>query len=258
MDTYTLYLDEAKMVSKGKKHHNVYGIAGVIVNDKQINEMNNQIVRLKQQIFGESDVILHATDLKHVNKKDVLKKNPNYKILTKREYVRQIFEGIGQVIDNYCDVMGAIVDMTSLKTNYRIQESSYTSYYIGMKTLMENYTKFLYDAKTTGKIVLESRRTNTKVLDQRTRKQYYKIMNHGTYRYSALQLQEKITGITFIPKHENNNLLQIADFIPSPLLTNYLDIKQSKPNIYQKIRKNRYYGKNDPIDSKKYGVVIIN
>lgn len=258
MDTYTLYLDEGKLVTKGEKSHNVYGIAGVIIVDSQTNEINNQLVKLKQQIFSKNDVILHATDLKHYNSKRVLKRNPDYAVLTKRKDVRAIFNGIGQIINDYCNVMGAVIDMTALKNNYTIRESSYTSYYIGMKTIMENYTKFLYDKKATGRIVLESRKTNTTTLDKRIRKQYYKVMNHGTYRYSAIQLQERLIGITFIPKSANNNLLQIADFIPTPLLFNYLGIKQGKPNIYQEIRKNRYYGTHDPIDSKKYGVVIIN
>lgn len=105
--------------------------------------------------------------------------------------------------------------------------------------------------------MLESRKTNTDKLDQRIRKQFYKIISHGTLRYSAVILQDTIKGISFIAKEENNNLLQLADFVPRPLALNYVNIKQSKPSIYQIIRKKRYWANNSPQDSKKYGVVVI-
>lgn len=143
--------------------------------------------------------------------------------------MKLVFNQIGDIINEYCYVLGTIIDVTSLNKNYRIKESTYTSYYLGMKTIMENYTKFLYDHNATGNIILESRKTiNNQKLDSRIRKQYYKIMCHGTYRYSALYLQNKLTGISFVEKMSNNNLLQIADFIPRPLLLHYVKIGQKR------------------------------
>lgn len=263
MNRYTLYLDETKLWNKNHDQPNVYGIAGVVISEEKKLEINNKLTDFKKGLFKNPEVILHETDIRQAgkNNKKIINEIPEYSLLTRRKNMKLVFNQIGDIINNYCYVLGTIIDVTSLNKNYRIKESTYTSYYLGMKTIMENYTKFLYDHNATGNIILESRKTtNNQKLDSRIRKQYYKIMCHGTYRYSALYLQNKLTGISFVEKMSNDNLLQIADFIPRPLLLHYVKVgqKKSNPSIYQKIRCKRYDGGAVYNGAGKYGVVLIN
>lgn len=257
MENYTLYLDETKIWHKKSKPPSVYVVAGVVIRDSERKFINEKLTNFKDNTLGTAEVILHETDIRSARNKNVQRANLKYKKFEKNQIVKDTFNVVATLINNHCHVLGTIVNMSSLRENYHVDVSSYTSYYISLKIIMENYTKFLLDHHATGNIVLESRKTNTDKLDQRIRKQFYKIISHGTLRYSAVILQDTIKGISFIAKEENNNLLQLADFVPRPLALNYVNIKQSKPSIYQIIRKKRYWANNSPQDSKKYGVVVI-
>ena len=65
--------------------------------------------------------------------------------------------------------------------------------------------------------------------------------------------------IIFIQKQENEAGLQIADFIPRPFLINYFKIEQTKPSIYQILRKARYDGGiGAKYGASKFGICIYN
>ena len=173
MNEYTLYLDETKLWNKNRNQHNVYGIAGVIINQEDKLEINNRLINFKKELFHTPNVILHETDIRQAGKNNekILNEIPEYSLLTRRKNMKLVFNQVGDIINEYCYVLGTIIDVTSLNKNYRIKESTYTSYYLGMKTIMENYTKFLYDHNATGNIILESRKTiNNQKLDSRIRK----------------------------------------------------------------------------------------
>lgn len=250
VDFYHLYLDETKIVDQTKGLF-LYSLAGVAIKDSNLTSIRTDMARLKYLIWDKNDGVLiqpkdrifHEAEIRSRNKSALIH-YPYYSIFNIRKNVRNAIEGVGDIIErNDISVLGAVSDLGSIRENYFSSQNSYTGYYSCLKVIIENYVNFLFVNKAKGEIIFESRKDKDgDVLDSRTRKQVYKILSSGTMRYSATELQQHITGVKFKSKKANDVGLQIADFIPRPLILHHAGIKQSKPSIYQKIRSKRYGG----------------
>jgi len=265
---YSLYLDESKFFDPNKQDY-IYCIAGIIINNKQLPTIRERIDHLKMKLWTTSSnylanqaesFIFHEAEIRSDNT-NIISKRPEYIIFHQnRSNKRKVIEEIGNIIqDEKLTILGAIENQTQVENNYQITRDSYSSYYLCLKSIVENYCAFLRQNHSHGNIILESRKNqNSTIQDQRTRKIFNKILVNGTLIYSALELQQTIYYIKFIQKQENDVGLQIADFIPRPLLLNYSSIPQSKPSIYQKIRKARYNGPDIVnVYPSKFGVCIF-
>ncbi|WP_461243379.1 DUF3800 domain-containing protein [Secundilactobacillus muriivasis] len=265
---YSLYLDESKFFDKTKQQMS-YCIAGVVISNTQIHTVRKRMGILKTTIWATNDgytipkaksIILHEAEIRSDNTK-IVRKRPEYQAFHQnRRNKRLAIQEIGNIIhDERLTVLGAIENETSISMNYSVERDSYSAYYLCLKCIIENFCIFLKQHNGHGNIIFESRKNQSSDLqDQRTRKMFNKILANGTMIYSALELQKSLYTIKFIQKQENDAGLQIADFIPRPLLLNYTNTPQSKPSIYQTIRKARYTG----IASKgqyasKFGVCIF-
>lgn len=266
MAYYHLYLDESKISRNGQQ---VYCVAGIVVLHQHLSDFRRSLAKLKYSIWSEADSfqtapkdrILHEAEIRSGNR-SVLERYPYYNVFHDMEGKERFFEELRKlIVNNKLNVIGSIVDLTSLQNAYLSRQNSYTGYYTALSSIMENYAHFLKHINGTGDIIFESRKNNASdVLDVRTRKIFYKILTHGTTAYDAGELQNVITSVRFFGKHENEAGLQIADFIPRPLLLHYVGIKQSKPSIYQTVRKARYHGMiavPTSYDFEKFGVTII-
>lgn len=255
MESYTLYLDESKFNKKTQYGNNsLYAVAGVAISSLNENEIRNDLNQIKLSIwsdrkhysFNKAKIsILHEAEIRS-NNKNILEKLPEYEVFNgNSSNVNKAITGIGNIINKYdLQIFGAIIDQTSLlkKYNKKIEGNSYESYYLSLKIILENFSMFLKSKNAQGRIVFESRQDGaTRIQDERTQKMVYKILSHGTSIYSALDLQNTIIDISFRRKNENVPGLQIADFIPRPLILAYVGKDQSKPSIYKSaIRKHRY------------------
>ena len=111
MNEYTLYLDETKLWNKNRDQHNVYGIAGVIINQEDKLEINNRLINFKKELFHTPNVILHETDIRQAGKNNekILNEIPEYSLLTRKEKMKLVFNQIGDIINEYCYVLGTII-----------------------------------------------------------------------------------------------------------------------------------------------------
>lgn len=229
----------------------LYSLAGVAIKDSDLTSIRTDMARLKYLIWDKNDGIsiqpkdriFHEAEIRSRNN-SALKNYPYYQIFNIRKNIRNAIEGVGDIIErNDVTVLGAVCNLGSIAQNYFSSQNSYTGYYSCLKVIIENYVNFLFVHKAKGEIIFESRKDKSgDVLDSRIRKQVYKILSSGTIRYSATELQQHITGVKFKGKKSNDAGLQIADFIPRPMILHHAGIKQSKPSIYQKIRSKRYGG----------------
>lgn len=271
MDFYHLYLDESAFNDRANSKK-AYCVAGIVVRSLDLRKFRSSLARLKyslweneQDLFdtktNPKDRIFHEAEIRSGNKR-ILDKYPYYKIFSKRHNIRKAVNGVGNIIENNdLTVLGCIVDETSLESNYLCEQNSYTSYKKCLNSIITNYNLFLLNNNAHGDIILESRKSdNNNFLDVRTRKMFYKILSMGTNIYSAQSLQDNIRNVKFVSKQSNEAGLQIADFVPRPFLLNYLNVNQSKPSIYQVLRKHRYDNNKISTDFNafnKYGLNII-
>jgi len=263
--SYNLYLDESKISINSKSG---YSVAGVIIEEgPQLYNVRKELGRVKSKIwssklgYGRSkQIVFHEAEIRS-HREGTLKRRPEYVDFKKAENIRLAVNGIGNIVGKFnLPVLGVLEDQTAIAEAYKTKRDSHASYYLALEQIIENYCYFLKNHNSVGKIICESRRNqNSGVLDQRVRKMYMKILVHGTLRYSASDLQDCLKDIVFIQKQENDAGLQIADFIPRPFLVNYFKISQTKPSIYQILRKARYDGGIGAKDgASKFGMCIYN
>lgn len=262
---YTLYLDESKYFDK-EKNAFYYAVAGVIVEKDDEKSLKRDIENLKYKVWGDRKVaqrvVLHEAEIRS-NNRNILNRKPEYeRLIGSSTNKATLIHGVGNLINKYqLTVLGAIVDQQSIQTTYNISlmNDSVSSYKIALVQIIENFTLFLklYDAK--GKIVIESRKSLDKdIQDQRLRKVYTKTLAHGTQIYSGTDIQNRLVGIEFISKHENNIGLQIADFIPRPIILSQVGAEQSKPSIYKTaIRNHRFNAYQKEGGMRIFGIKLI-
>ena len=262
---YNLYLDESKMSG-----NNIggYSVAGVIIEEgTQLYNVRKELGRVKSEIwsskfgYGKSkQIVFHEAEIRS-HRGATLARKPEYSAFRKAKNVRTAVNGIGNIVKKFnLPILGVVEDQKAIEEAYKTKRDSHTSYYLALEQIIENYCYFLKNKHSVGRIICESRRNKDgSVLDQRVRKMYMKILVHGTLRYSASDLQDCLKDIIFIQKQENEAGLQIADFIPRPFLINYFKIEQTKPSIYQILRKARYDGGiGAKYGASKFGICIYN
>lgn len=261
---YSLYLDECIFTDKNTREK-IYGICGVAVHESELYNMRKNLGELKISLWGDKikyvnakNVVLHSTEIRRARSSDI----PEYQIFNKKANIRKAFNGIGNIIEcRKLVIFGAVINLTDLEETYKVFKgsSNYTGDFICMTEIIDNYNCFLKWHNATGNIIFESRASKSgNHADNKLKKQFYKIIAHGTKIYRGLDLQSNITGIDFIKKQENDAGLQIADFTVQPFLMNFCGENQTKPSIYSTLKKHRYSGletfgeKNSKIFGVKY------
>lgn len=263
-EKYTLYLDETKFKDRETGKH-LYAVAGIIVPEEIIPAVEKAVLDVKKRVWPKksdySGVILHEAEIRSNNRR-VLERRPEYVALIDSDGNKaKLIKGIGEVINRFdLTILGTVIDQTSIQNTYNIQfeNNVYNSYKMALAKLIENFMLFLKIHDGVGEIIFESRQSGTQdVEDKRVKKAYYKVLAHGTLMYEGIEIQERIEGIHFLGKYENNQLLQIADFIPRPITLAYAHVNQSKPSIYKtSIRKQRFTAYQMD-GASKFGVCVI-
>lgn len=246
---YNLYLDECLHIDDTTKEK-VYGIVGIIVDRSELTNVRHELGDLKIRIWENElrtaeakNVVLHAAEIYRSNRKGKVK-NINYSIFRSNSKLREVFNGVTDIIEkNNLAIIGCVANLTTLSSRYKMKTDNYIGDSICMNKIINNFACFLKCHNAKGSIIFESRATSTHHgADSKLKKQFYKIMAHGTTIYKPIELQDVIESISFVKKQENEAGLQISDFIIQPFIFNFCGIKQKKPNIYQRIRKQRYSG----------------
>lgn len=262
---YNLYLDECMINTTDKK---VYGIIGVIIKESELDDVQNELDALKNRIWCDmeanqaKEIVLHAVEVRGANKNfRGNRSRVEYEVFRANSKKNDVFVGIKDIImEKELGIIGSVVDLNSLSNRYKIPMDNYLGDSVCLRSIINNFTCFLKSHEGTGKIIFESRATHdSNTSDAKIKKQFYKIMTHGTNIYKPLVLQSVIEGISFSSKQKNLSGIQIADFIAQPFILHHSGEKQKQPNIYKDIRKRRYSGEcsfGGP-ESSVFGVTYI-
>lgn len=256
---FELYLDEST-ISEKTTGDSVCSVAGIIVENNVRYNMRKSLGDLKYLLWDKKDnpkgKVLHLTEANaayhHVNIN-----NSDMRIFSDGEKIRNLYDGIGEIITTYSlPVMGVVYKKGFIEKAYGNTEFKKTAYEVAMQIIVENFTHFLIQNNGTGTIILESRNSSkNKHIDQRVQQLFYTILAAGTLFYPSKTVQDKVLGIKFKSKKDNDAGLQIADFVPIHFAKKVAHSKQLKPNIYQILRLHRYDGERSKPD--RYGIKII-
>jgi len=240
MKEYYLFLDE----SKPNTNFRNFTLGGVVI-EKNVyeNTIKPEILRIKREIFGNDDVILHEIDIR--------KKQGQYATVTKDQQEDFFAKLENLFMSSEIIVLAVSINIDELDILYGENDRN-DIYYIALQLLMENYTHFLIANDGTGELYLES---TDAVNNSKLQNLFHMLKATGTLFVKKEVLQNRLGAISLPPKSDNIIGLQLADFIPNVLARKALGKNQKPFSIYNGIENKLYDGKISRKD--RFGFKII-
>lgn len=221
MTEYYLFLDE----SKPNREIEHFCLGGCIIEkENYINRVIPFVKQIKQNVFGNTDIILHETEIRRAKEKySVMSKERKREVFWK--YMRKVFR------DYNITVLSAVVTPQECR---RIYDTKYLNdeYFIALQIILENFVYFLEQNNGRGSIYLESRNP---VENNRLQHHYFELLSNGTMFFNKDALQKYLSTISFPLKADNIIGLQLADFIPNVLKKKAFELNQRIPTIVDEI-----------------------
>lgn len=257
MANYFLFLDELKP----NDNYKFFCMGGCFIEE---NHYRTKVVpmmkQLKNNIFGNCSVVLHENEIRKY--KDTFQRFKDDK--SKEE---KFWNGVGDVFKN-CDIHTLCVgiDMENLPKYYPTKTEKDDEYYIALQIILENFVHFLIKNNGMGCVYFESRDMKS---DYALYEHYNMIKKNGTLFLNSELMGKHLKCISFPLKIDNNIGLQLADFVPNPVVRHFqsLELKNNKIdkidkdfceqrdlNIFQQIQEKAYNGnidRNDRFGLKK-------
>ena len=222
---YYLYLDE--MLENLPRDVDYFALAGFAVSQIERDILDSKFNKLKN-IHGINGV-LHWTEFRKFSN---FWKNKN------EEEIKEFLSDFNTLLEeSNMTVFSSMYNVRLMKNNIKSKKWHTHSHTYAMKKVFENFFLFLNKENNPNKIDVEGYIImKSSSLDEELKRLFHTIMIIGTDFVSAQGLRKLIKNIEFISKDENNNLLQIADPMPSELhrLLKDNDSFYGKLEIYKK------------------------
>lgn len=229
---YYLYLDE--MLENLTTGVDYFSLAGFAVSEIERDILDARFNKLKNE--HNINGVLHWTDIRRFKKLWSQKNESEIKLFL-NDF--NLFIEESNII-----VFASMYDVKLMQENIKSKKWHNHSHVYCLKKIFENFFIFLNkenaelnDKDVEGYVIVES-----STVDEELKKLFHSIMIFGTDFISQQGLTKLIKNIEFISKAENNNLLQIADPMPSELQRLLKDNEkfsrklQPYSNEFQKIR----------------------
>jgi len=203
---YYLYLDE--MLENLPRDVDYFALAGFAVSEIERDILDAKFNQLKNK--HNITTVLHWTEFRKFSS---IWKNKNEKEikLFLNDFHTLLEEG-------NITIFSSMYNVRLIKNNIKSKKWHTHGHTYAMKKIFENFFLFLNkennrdEVDVEGYIVMES-----SSLDEELKRLFHTIMIVGTDFVSAQGLRKLIKNIEFVSKSANNNLLQIADPMPSEL-----------------------------------------
>ncbi len=241
MSTYYLFLDELKA-------NNIYShfcLGGCIIEDIYYrNTIIPYVNTLKQEIFGNTTVILHESKIRQ--KKLDPSTQSDYSVMKDSIRENEFWRKMKMLFSNHeIRTMCVGIDYEKYKSVYTKSQQKNSEYFIALQIILENFVHFLQENNGKGAVYIESRGIDD---DQTLENQYITIKNNGTLFIEHHNFNQLLKTISFPMKADNNIGVQIADFIPNPIARQFDCLEQKSLNLYTEIKDKSYDGNKSLID----------
>ncbi len=228
---YKLFLDETgdHGLTYIDDNFPLFLLCGCIISEEELRILELRISKLKQDLFGSTEVILHSRDIR--------KCEGAFQILFDLDIKARFYTEINKILSesNY-QLIGAAVNKE--KHIKRYGKNASEPYCLSLSFILEKLMLFL-----------DSMGSNTKVgilVEKRGRKEDQQLLSHfnsvkdlGTYYVTPSRFSDKIEHFSFHSKRENIAGLQIADLCAYPMARHVLSPKE--PYIPFKVIENHIY-----------------
>lgn len=204
---YIMFLDESgdHSLSKIDLQFPVFTLAGCIFEKEYYQKIAiPKINVLKQDIFRDTDIILHSHEIR--------KTKGDFRDLLNPHTRKRFIEAMNQLMsDLEFTIISSCIRKDLLVENYFSPDDPYD---LSFSFLIERFVKFLQENNGVGEFSFESRdsKSNTNLL-----KTYNWYKESGNSYCQPYFFNEHINGISFVEKLQNINGHQIADLVAYPI-----------------------------------------
>ncbi len=241
---FTLFIDECgdPNLEKFDKTFPLFTLCGILISDKKLTWLEKEVNNLKQELWGNNDVIFHSREIRNCSRDFVNLLDQN----TKMRFYSRINEILGSE-DVYVVVCCCILKEPFVE-RFNTGEDVYG---LSLKYLIERAIFHIDDCSHGNsrlRIIVERRNPNQ---NQALLKYYNGLRVNGTKWITPERLTDRIKSLSFVGKKDNVIGLQIADLIAYPISRQILNPNRSNP-AFEIIAKNIYTYK-----GAKLGLKII-
>lgn len=240
-----LFLDESgeANVVNDDKRFNGFVLCGVMFREDHYEFFNQELIKLKQKIFQNEDIIFHSYEMRKW-------KGPFY-VFQDKTLLKEFYVEISKIlIECEYKVFSCVVDKAKYRKKYPGKNFAYEDALtficeravacIGIKNKSDSLT-----------LCLEKRDGRK---DSSLKKVYTKMINYGTDYVSTDALKMCNKKLFFRAKGQNINGLQLADILAYPIANKFLHPESPQPTYDIIISK--FYC-NHIGDYKGYGLKIF-
>ncbi len=256
--TFTLFLDESgddtlysdEEYASNSRLETHCTLVGVVVANNKKEGLKKALCKLKNDIWGADDVVLHSVKIRNkVGAFVVFSYNPDlYEYF--QSGMNQIIEEISPII--FCSSLNKRLWINKYPRKLHFRDDPYSQAFV---YLLERYAHFLDKQdgdNPRGKIVVEKRnaRQNGILKDE-----YTNFLEHGTqyYQLQKTPYNKLAANIEFKRKDMNIPGLQIADYLCYPFYKNH-KMPGSENKHYEFLEKFVYPGDRGRYGHKKWPV----
>lgn len=214
---YHLYIDECgdQNLETFSPTFPIFTLCGILVRDDKVSLLEEQIRALKQEFWGDRQIILHSRDIR--------KCQNGFEILFDLNVKRHFYEVVNRLLGQQ-DVY-VIVSCSILKEPYIRQFGKLNDVYGQSLSFVLERAIFCVDNHCkdgTGRIsaIVERR---GKREDRNLQNYYEQLLEKGTYWVTAERMKNRMTCLDFKWKNDDIAGLQIADMIAYPLTRHVLN-----------------------------------
>lgn len=219
MEKYYLFMDECGDPSLKSINHNfpIFVLLGVLISEKEYVELNSKLDKLKMDVFGTKQAILHSRDIRKCE--GVFAKL--FDLKTKEYFYKQLDNILSTT--NYKLIASAIRKEEHLALYGKLADDPYE---IGLTFLLERALFELDDTNSAAQVIIEARGQKE---DMNLAAKYNQLITRGSQRVQPERFGLRFgTKASFRRKALNDNGLQVADLCAYPTARHILE-----PNIPQ-------------------------
>ena len=222
MGYYKLFIDECgdPNLEKFDKTFPIFTLCGVLVPEKRLKILEDQVNALKREFWGTEDVILHSREIRNCSR--------NFINLLDTSVKNRFYEGINRILG--MDDIYVIVCCCILKAPFIERFNTGEDVYgLSLKYLIERAIFHMDDCDgEDGRLRIVVERRNPKQ-NQALLSYYNGLRSLGTKWITAERLTKRVRSFNFEYKKDNIISLQIADLIAYPISRKVLNPERENP-----------------------------
>ena len=231
---YYLFLDETgdHGLTYIDRNFPLFLLCGLIIEQKALIQLEDEVNSFKEKFFGTKDVILHSRDIR--------KCEGPFQILFDLSLKEQFYANLNKILSDaqYSLVGSAVNKKRHIKKYGKIASDLYS---LSLSFVLERLVFYLDSISVNAKAHIYAEERGKKENNQLV-KYFNSVRDMGTYYVTNTRLQNRIEDFRFFNKRDNIVGLQIADLCAYPMARHVLT--PSEPYVPFKIIRDKIYCNN--------------